>query len=95
MKVYIVTFQMGKNKDELAFSSQDYLISGLIKYIQEAETTIGYEMLKYFKEYEKRELKPWEWLFTDLHGYNSFEFEKLLQPFNCKIFCLVVDSGLD
>lgn len=95
MKIYVVTFQMNKDKDELAFSSQEYLISGLIKYIKKAHTKISHQMLKYFEEYQKKELKPWEWLFTDLHGYNSFEFEKLLKPFNCKISYLIMDAGLD
>ena len=95
MRIYVVTFQLDGNKDELAFSSQEYLISGLIKYIQKAHTKISHQMLKYFEEYQKKELKPWEWLFTDLRGYNSFEFEKLLKPFNCKISCLIVDAGLD
>lgn len=95
MKIYVVTFQMNEDKDELAFSSQEYLISGLIKYIKKAHTKISHQMLKYFEEYQRKELEPWEWLFTDLHGYNSFEFEKLLKPFNCKITWLIVDAGLD
>lgn len=95
MRVYVVTFQLDRNKDELAFSSNEYLIKGLIEYIQRANTKISHQILRYFKEYQKKELKPWEWLFTDLRGYNSFEFEKLLKPFNCKISCLIVDAGLD
>lgn len=95
MKIYVVTFQMNKDKDELAFSSQEYLIYGLIEYIKKAHTKISYQMLKYFEEYQRKELKPWEWLFTDLHGYNSTEFERLLKPFNCTITWLIVDAGLD
>ena len=95
MRVYVVTFQLNGDKDELAFSSQEYLISGLIKYIQKAHTKISHQMLKYFEEYQKKEFKPWEWLFTDLHGYNSFEFEKLLKPFNCKISYLIMDADFN
>ena len=95
MKIYAVTFQMNKDKDELAFSSQEYLINGLIKYIKKAHTKISHQMLKYFEEYQRKELEPWEWLFTDLRGYNSIEFERLLKPFNCKITRLIVDAGLD
>lgn len=95
MKVYVVTFQLNNEKDELAFSSNGYLIKGLIEYIQRANTKISYQLLMYFEEYQEKECRPWEWLFTDLHGYGVFEFEKLLKPFGCKISCLIVDAGLD
>lgn len=95
MKVYVVTFQLDKNKDELVFSSNGYLIAGLIDYIKKANTKISHKLLKYFEEYQRKELRPWEWLFTDLHGYGAFEFEKILKPFGCKISCLIVDAGLD
>ena len=96
MRVYVVTFQLDGDKDELAFSSQEYLISGLIKYIQKAATRISRKMLRYFEEYQKKEVYCWEWLFTDLHGCNDVrEFEKLLKPFNCEILSLPVDIGLN
>jgi len=95
MRVYVVTFQLDGDKDELAFSSNEYLVRGLISYIQRATTKISHKILKYFEEYQDRERSPWEWLFTDLHGYGAHEFEKLLKPFNCKISYLIVDAGLD
>lgn len=95
MKVYVVTFQLNSEKDELVFSSNGYLIKGLIEYIQRANTKISHQLLMYFEEYQEKECRPWEWLFTDLRGYGVSEFEKLLKPFGCKISCLIVDAGLD
>ena len=95
MRVYVVTFQLDGDKDELAFSSNDYLIRGLVSYIQRASTRISHQLLMYFEEYQEKECRPWEWLFTDLRGYGAFEFEKIFKPFDCKISCLIVDAGLD
>lgn len=95
MRVYVVTFQLDGDKDELVFSSNDYLIRGLVSYIKKASTRISHQLLMYFEEYQEKEGRPWEWLFTDLRGYGAFEFEKILKPFDCKISCLIVDAGLD
>ena len=95
MRVYVVTFQLDGDKDELVFSSNDYLIRGLVSYIKRASTRISHQLLMYFEEYQEKEGRPWEWLFTDLRGYGAFEFEKILKPFDCKILCLIVDAGLD
>lgn len=96
MRVYVVTFQLDESTDRLAFSSTEYLIRGLMVYIQKAATRISRKMLIYFEEYQKKEGYCWEWLFTDLHGCNDVrEFEKLLKPFNCEILSLPVDIGLN
>lgn len=95
MRVYVVTFQLDGDTDRMAFSSNEYMVRGLVSYIQRATTRISAKMLRYFEEYQDREHRPWEWLFTDLHGYSYREFEKLLKPFNCKILHLIVDAGLD
>ena len=95
MKVYIVTFQLDEDKDELAFSSKEYLIQGLINYIKRANTKISYKMLMYFEEYQEKEGRPWEWLFTDLQDCCVYAFEELLKSFNCKILYLIVDAGLN
>lgn len=92
MRVYVVTFQLDEHTDTLVFSSNEYLIRGLINYIKKASTKISRKMLKYFEEYQKKEYRPWEWLFTDLHGYGAHEFEILLKPFNCKIFYPIMDA---
>lgn len=93
MRVYVVTFQLDKYTDTLVFSSNEYMVRGLINYIQKASTKISRKMLRYFEEYQDREHSPWEWLFTDLHGYGAHEFEILLKPFNCKIFYPIMDAG--
>ena len=54
MKVYIVRLESGKEKDELVFSNMDYLIAGLIHYIQSGDTNLSYRMLKHFQEYQER-----------------------------------------
>ena len=95
MRVYVVTFQLDGDTDRLAFSSNEYMIRGLVSYIQRATTRISAIMLRYFEEYQDREHRPWEWLFTDLHDCGAYEFEKLLKPFNCKILNLIMDAGLD
>ena len=94
MRVYVVTFQLDRYTDTLVFSSNEYMVRGLINYIKKANTKISHKMLRYFEEYQKKEYRPWEWLFTDLHGYSAREFEILLKPFNCKIFCPILDAGL-
>lgn len=95
MRVYVVTFQLDGDTDRMAFSSNEYMVRGLVTYIQRATTKISHKMLKYFEEYQEKEHCPWEWLFTDLHGYGAYAFEKLLKPFNCKISYLIIDAGLD
>lgn len=54
MRVYVVTFQLDKYTDTLVFSSNEYLIRGLINYIKKASTKISRKMLKYFEEYQKK-----------------------------------------
>lgn len=93
MRVYVVTFQLDGHTDTLVFSSNEYLVRGLINYIKKATTKISHKILRYFEEYQERECRPWEWLFTDLHGYGAREFEILLKPFNCKILYPIVDAN--
>ena len=93
MRVYVIIFQLDKYTDTLVFSSNEYMVRGLINYIQKASTKISRKMLRYFEEYQDRECRPWEWLFTDLHDCGAREFEILLKPFNCKIFYPIVDAG--
>ena len=95
MRVYVVTFQLDEDTDRMAFSSNEYMVRGLVSYIQRTTTRISAKMLRYFEEYQEREHSPWEWLFTDLHDHGIYEFEDLLKPFNCKISCLIVDASLD
>lgn len=95
MKVYIVRLESGKEKDELVFSSMDYLITGLIRYIQSGDTTLSYRILKHFQEYQERMGSCWEWLFTDRRGCAPREIEILLKKFNCQIVSHILDFQLD
>lgn len=95
MRVYIVKLESGKEKDELVFSSMDYLITGLIRYIQSEDTKLSCQMLKHFQEYQERACSCWEWLFTDLKGYSPREIEILLKEFNCQITSHILDFQLD
>ena len=65
MRVYVVTFQLDGDTDRLAFSSNEYMVRGLISYIQRAKTRISAIMLRYFEEYQ--------WEFPDKYVYWNYE----------------------
>ncbi len=95
MRVLTVTFNFEGETEVMAFSSESYLIDGLIQHIRQRKTPTAEKMYQHFiglyNEF------AWEYRLSEAIGRHWVinSIERIFEPFGCEIDSLILDKGLD